>query len=408
MPPRGGRDREPIDIESAASPGPAARCRDATIAVPCGPPSSWDSWPPSDARAARLQQTPPRPASVLLVTVDTLRADRARQLRRRGGAHAGHGRARGGRRAVRARLHAGPDHAARAHVDPDRPPAARARRARQRRVRARSGDTDPRGGVARARPGHGRLHRRLPAGPALRARARVRHLRRRDGEVAGRELRVRGAARGRRGGGGADLAGRPPGPRVRVGAPLRSPRPLRSAARLPRVGSLPRRSRGRGRRRRGADRGLGRAARAFDRGPHRRSRRGLRRARRREPQPVRLRRHPPRAAPRARSGLDGGRPGLHRRGPHRHRGHHRGGRRTGRAGSSRPLAATLRGGRARGSRSTRRRWPRASTSAGAISAPGATGDTSTSARRGRSSTTSPPIRPNPATSPPRIPTSWLG
>jgi hypothetical protein len=60
------------------------------------------------------------------------------------------------------------------------------------------------------------------------------------------------------------------------------------------------------------------------------------------------------------------------------------------------------------SRSTRRRSRRASTSAGATSVPGATGNTNTSGRRGRSSTISPPIRPNPATCPPLIPTSWRG
>ena len=150
---------------------------------------------------------------------------------------------------------------------------------------------------------------------------------------------------------------------------------------------------------------LERAARAVAGGPDRRSRRGLRRARRGEPQPLRLRHHAARAAPRARTGMDRRarasppRPGSPTSRPPSSR-------RSGRADPICPAARCDGSSRARPrSPCTRRRWRRASISGGATSARGGTDATSTSGRRGPSCTTWRPTPPRRGTCRPRIPTS---
>ena len=142
-----------------------------------------------------IPPAPQRPSSVLLVTVDTLRADRL----------GSYGDAAARTPAMDALASSGVlfDHAytpapitlpAHTSILTGLAPPAHGVRA-QRRLRARPRHPDPRGGAPRPGPGHRRLHRRLPPGPALRPRARVRCLRRRDGQGAGCELRVRGAPR---------------------------------------------------------------------------------------------------------------------------------------------------------------------------------------------------------------------
>ena len=143
--------------------------------------------------------TPAAARSVLLITIDTLRADRL-------GCY-GDTRARtpridalaAPRDGLRARVHARAHHAARPRVAVHRPASARPRRSRQRRLCPRRRRADPRRELRRLRPPHRGLRRRLSARAALRARPRVRPLRRPDGQGHRRPLRVRGEARGRRG-----------------------------------------------------------------------------------------------------------------------------------------------------------------------------------------------------------------
>ena len=378
------------------------------MAVPCGPPSSWDSWPPSGARAARPHRLrlarPPSCSSPSTRCAPTASAATATPRRARRPSTPSPRAASVFERAYTPAPITLPAHTSMLTGLA----AARARRARQRRLRARRRGRRP----SRRRCARAGLRHRAPSSAASRwpgASGSARGFDHYDdaiGEGAGRAATSSPSA-------AADAwrTRRAPGSACHPGhvfvwvhlfdphAPYDPPPAFRgaipTAARVAAADAAARR----------------RLLAAWDARPepsivvaHRRSRRGLRRARRGEPQPLRLRHDAARAARRARARA--GRRAARRRrgGPRRHRGHHRA-TRVGPGGTDRCPAArcALRWTARPRRRSTRRRWPRASTSAGATCAPGATGDTSTSARRGRSSTTSRPIPARRATSPPRIP-----
>ena len=184
------------------------------------------------------------------------------------------------------------------------------------------GAADPRGGSARAGPGHRRVRRRLPAGAPLRPRARVRcttttrWARRPACTTSSRSAAADAVVAAARG--WLRVRARP---RVRVGPPLRSARALRPAAGLPRA-PIPTAARSRPWMPPWAA-----LLTAWNARPEpvagradRRPRRGLRRARRGEPQPLRLRRHAARAAARcAGPGWPAARRAAPPRRPRRHR-----------------------------------------------------------------------------------------
>jgi hypothetical protein len=171
---------DPVGAPTRAAHINTPHSRDATdTRVPCGPP-------PLHGTPGRLRvRGRPTPSTHAPPDVGPARHRRQhaargprRQLRVALRAHRRPWTALARRRALRARLYAGPRHPARAHLDPDRPRATRARRARP---------------TARSRWGRGRRpsprrcareawppapHLRIPPGPALRPRARVRYLRR--------------------------------------------------------------------------------------------------------------------------------------------------------------------------------------------------------------------------------------
>ena len=133
--------------------------------------------------------------NVLLVTIDTLRAD---ALSAYGGPAQTPNldRARLARRAVHVRARAHRRHAAVAHDDPLGPAAVRARRARQQRLSRQARHADARDAAQAARLRDRRVRRRLSADQALRPDARLRRLRRPDAGDArrDRDLDARAAA----------------------------------------------------------------------------------------------------------------------------------------------------------------------------------------------------------------------
>ena len=130
---------------------------------------AWNRLPPVRRGASRRHHHP----NILLITIDTLRADRVG----RGLTPAVDG-AGAARRPVHARAQHRAADAAVARVDHDRRAAARARRSRQRHGRSLAGTPTIARVLARRRLPHRRVRRRLRAGSALRAGRRVRHLRR--------------------------------------------------------------------------------------------------------------------------------------------------------------------------------------------------------------------------------------
>ena len=174
----------------AAARGPAGSC---AILVPCGRPPPGTGWPRPGAPRRRRPPSPPSRGrrSVLLVTVDTLRADR---LGAYGDAaartpHLDALAAQGV--ALRARVHARADHAARAHVAVDRPRSRpRTACAATAPSRSRPGTPTLAEALRAPRPRHGRLRGRLPALAPVRPGPRLRPLRRPHGQGLRRPLRA--------------------------------------------------------------------------------------------------------------------------------------------------------------------------------------------------------------------------
>jgi choline-sulfatase len=129
--------------------------------------------------SARRPRFAPASLNVVLVTLDTVRADRLPAYGYDRHRHADARRHRARRRALHRRGGDGAVHAAGAQLDPHRPLSAAPRRARERRLRARRRRADGGRAIARRRLRHGRLRLRLRARRALGDRARLRHLRRR-------------------------------------------------------------------------------------------------------------------------------------------------------------------------------------------------------------------------------------
>ena len=113
--------------------------------------------------------------NVLLVTIDTLRADAL-------GSYGGRAttpnldRLAAARRALHFRARARGRHAALARVDPDRPVPVRARHPRQHGLSSRADAGDGRDAAEGAGLRHGRVRRRLPARSPIRPRRRIRCL----------------------------------------------------------------------------------------------------------------------------------------------------------------------------------------------------------------------------------------
>ena len=247
-----------------------------------------------------LHRAGARGQHVLVVTIDTLRRDRLGAYGHDGGLDADTRRPGGTRRAGDPRLLARAPDVAGTRFDPHRPHAATPRPAPERRRttgrrRADAGDGLRRGGVS-----HRRVRRRLRPRRPLRARPRLRGLRR--SAAAGWRPRFplrRTAGRRRRRGRRRLDSGRQHLAVAGVGAPVRSARAVRRAAALRGRATTVRRRGGLHRRdarppaRSVAQR---RRARPHAGRRHRRSRRGARRPRRAHARALRLRRHARRPA----------------------------------------------------------------------------------------------------------------
>ena len=284
---------------------------------------------------------PARRPSVLLVTIDTLRADHVGCYGYRAAATPTLDGARRARRPLRDRSRPRAPHRSVAHLDPHQPNAARPRRARQRQLRPAPDGAQRGRGLPAGRVPDGRVRVRLPAQAPFRPRSRLRNLRR---SAAAREGRPPDGLRGEDG--GSDDGRRPalarhaapggPGPVLPLGALLRPACPLRGAGGVRSAGRLALRRRDlvRGRPARPAaaprrgDGTVEHAARPRHRGP----RREPGRARRGHPRHLRLRLDAPRA--------------LHPRRPRCARGPRGGDRRAGHR--RRTDAARLRGTRGEG------------------------------------------------------------
>ncbi len=185
--------------------------------------------------------------NVLLVTIDTLRADALGSYGNRRGRDSCPRPPGRGRGAVRAGTGPQRRHPALARQHPFRPLPVPAWLARQRGLSLSGGNGHPRHPAEGPRLSHGRVRERVPARLALRPRPRVRPLRRparRSGEgpVVPHDRTRRGGDRG----GGAAIRGRGARPPLLLlRAPLRAPRSLRAAgARSPRASrTLPTRAR---------------------------------------------------------------------------------------------------------------------------------------------------------------------
>ena len=125
------------------------------------------------------RQTSPRAQKIVLVTIDTLRADHVGAYGYAAGAHAGARRARARRRRFRPRLCHGADHADLAREPDDRPLPARPRRPPQRHAPRPQAPTLAEA-FARAGYATGGLRRGVPAGSPLRPDQGLPDLRRRD------------------------------------------------------------------------------------------------------------------------------------------------------------------------------------------------------------------------------------
>ena len=165
---------------------------------------------------------------VLLVTIDTLRADAVGAYGREGGADALDRPPGRGRGPLSQCARAQRRHPALPRQHPVRAPALRARRARQRGVPLSEGNGDAGHAAFVPRLSHGRVRERLYPRIAVRARPRLRRLRRPLRRRCGGE-RVRAPRARRRGDGGRGprLARRGRRPAVvRLGPSLRSARAL--------------------------------------------------------------------------------------------------------------------------------------------------------------------------------------
>ena len=127
--------------------------------------------------------------NVLLVTIDTLRADALGSYGGRA-SHAEPGSARRPRRPLHVRALARGRHAALARLDPDRPVPVRARHPRQHRLSSRADAGDSRDAAQGAGLRDGRVRRRLSARSPLRPRRRIRCLRRRSQRSSARAQRA--------------------------------------------------------------------------------------------------------------------------------------------------------------------------------------------------------------------------
>ena len=142
-------------------------------------------WPPSAAGATRARR---RRVSgpIIVISIDTLRADHLPAYGYAQGEDAGDRRARGRRRRVRARLFARAADAAGARGAAVRAAAVRDRRARQRRLRGEAGRAAAAADAARARLRDRRRRVGVRAAEGNRHRPGLRFLRRRDAaELAG-------------------------------------------------------------------------------------------------------------------------------------------------------------------------------------------------------------------------------
>ena len=159
------------------------------------------------ARRRRPVARAERP-NVLLVTIDTLRADHLGCYGRQVADTPTAGWAGEARCAVRDRHRARASHRSVTRVDSERAQPARARVPQQQRVRARPHREHGRRGFPPGRLSDGRVRLRIPARPPLRIRSRVRGVRRppATGKRSAADP-VRGAERGRHDARGSRLAG---------------------------------------------------------------------------------------------------------------------------------------------------------------------------------------------------------
>ena len=363
---------------------------------PRRPSSPWPAaWPRGAGRARRVRRRRRRGrgASVLLVTIDTLRADRVGAYGAKTGATPAPRRPGRARRRVRGGAGFRAAHPAVARHHPERTGAAASRRARQRHATSSPRTAPTLATVLEgARLRDGRVRRRLRARPAVRPGAGVRPLRRPHRAAArGRERARIGAARARRSrtprSNGSDARPGPSSPgRISTSRTPPTIRPRRIASSTPAgptTGEVA-----------SADACFGRLVAAAEaraagtprRRRHRRPRRGARRSRRAHPRILRVRADAARAPDPGRRRAS--RRGARRRGPRAHGGHpaHAPGPARRPAAAAASTARTCSGPRGprrlRGDALPARRW------AGPAARARGWARSSTSTRRAPSSTTS--------------------
>ena len=237
---------------------------------------------------------------IIVISIDTLRADHLPAYGYTQGQDAGDRRARRRRRRLRAGVLARAADAAGARVAAVGTAAVRDRRARQRRLRRQARRAAAAADAARSRLHHRRRRLGVRAAQGNRHRPGLRLLRRRDAAQLAGAVDRPGAARRRRVGGDRRALARLDRHLARVPLPasLRAAQAVRAAGALRRVRALRRRDRlhRRNRRPAGALPEVASALRPLDDRAAVGSRRGARRSRRAGARPVRLRRGDPRAA----------------------------------------------------------------------------------------------------------------